>query len=251
MMDERETDELLSGLFKRSAPSVDEPALRERLGAKLLRKRRAIRKKRTVRAVALGFASVALVVGVVLGAHVAVDRLHNDVALVFTDLTPTPADSGWGTGTSSRLAHVSPVMGTAVLERVKSEGTSDPSSEEDGTHWVRGRVEVYRLSMSQPAINGTMEITSDLSTGPGGSTEVQGSWVLRTSQGRWEGSFWTGIVSADGTDQFYMGMAAGSGGFEGLLLILEWHVENGSESAPRGEGPSWPISLSGWIQAEK
>jgi hypothetical protein len=218
-----------------------------------LRRRRKSRRNRTVKAIAVGFASIVLAGAAALGAYEAVDHFQSQPSLLFTDLAPTPGDvaAGWGTDNPSGLARVAPVMGTAVLEQVKDEGTSDPGSGADGIHWVRGRVEVYRLSMSQPLVSGTVEITSDLATRLDGSKQVQGSWILRTGQGAWEGSLWRGIVSADGADQFYLGKATGAGGLEGLVLLLQWHVVQTPGSAPTGEGSSESIAVSGWIQSVK
>ncbi len=243
MMDERETDKLLAELFKRNAPSVNEPALRERLTARLWRRRRRSRRNRTARAVALGFASVVLVGAAAFGAYVAVNHFQSQPRLVFTDLNLAPG--------GPLLARVSPVMGTAVLEQVKSEGTSDPGDGADGIHRLRGRVEVYRLSMSQPVVNGTMEISSNLATRPDGSTDIEGSWVLRTDQGAWECPSWRGSLTANDAEQFYFGNASGTGGFGGLTLLLQWHVAKNQGSSASGAGSSEPIAVSGWIQSTK
>ncbi len=252
-MGERETDKLLSELFKRNAPSVNEPALSERISAKLWRGRRRRHRNRVARAVALGFAAVVLAGAAAFGTYTAVDRFQSQPGLVFTDIGPAPGDTSVASGSSSRplLARVSPVMGTAVLEQVKSEGTSDPPNGADGDRQVRGRVEVYRLNMSQPAIDGTMEITSDLTARPDGGTEITGSWVLRTDQGAWEGSSWGGSLTAEGGEQFYFGTATGTGGFAGLTLLLQWHVADNQGPPATGAGSSEPIAVSGWIQPAK
>ena len=166
MMGERETDKLLAELFKRNAPSVNEQALSERITARLRPRRRRRRRNRIARAVALGFASIVLVGAAAFGAYTAVDHFQRQPRLVFTDLNRGPG--------GPLLARVSPVMGTAVLEQVKNEGTSDPGNAADGIHRVRDRVEVYRLSMSQPLVTGTMEIRSNLATRPDGSTDIDG-----------------------------------------------------------------------------
>ena len=252
-MDEHGTDKLLAELFKRNAPVVDEPTLRERLAARLSHGRRRSRRNRTVRAVALGFASVVLIGAAAFGVYSAVDYFESRPQFVFTDLMPGPGDSSAGSGMGNRplLARVSPVMGTAVLEQVKSEGTSGPGSDADGIHRVRGRVEVYRLNMSQPAIDGTMEIISELTARQDGGTDVQGSWVLRSGEGAWECLSWQGIMTADGTEQFYLGTASGTGGFEGLTLLLQWHVVEDVGSPATGELSSEPVIVSGWIQSTK
>jgi hypothetical protein len=252
-MGDRETDKLLAELFKRNAPAVNEPALSERISAKLWRRRRRRRRNRVAQAVALGFASVALVAAAAFGAYTAVAHFQSQPRFVFTDFSAAPGDAseGAGTNTGPLLARVSPVMGTAVLEQVKSEGISDPGNGADGIGGVRGRVEVYRLSMSQPAINGTVEITSNLSARPDGGTDSEASWVLRTSQGAWECSSWKGSLNAGGTEQFYFGTASGSGGFQGLTLLLQWHLVKNRGSSATGAGSSEPIAVSGWIQPAK
>jgi hypothetical protein len=253
MMEEHRTDKLLGELFKRNAPSVNEPTLRERISARLSRRRRRSRRNRTVRAIALGFACIVLAGAAAFGVHTVVDHSQSQSQFVFTDVAPVPGDSssGYGTASGPLLARVSPVMGTAALEQVKSEGTRDPGSGVGGTDRVRGRVEVYRLSMSQPALDGTMEITTSLATRRDGNTDVEGSWVLRTSQGDWECSFWKGTLLANRVEQFYFGTASGTGGFEGLTLLLQWHVVKDAGSPATAEPSSQPIAVSGWIQSAK
>jgi hypothetical protein len=253
MMGERDTDTLLAELFRRNAPSVDERALSERISARLWRRRRRKRRNRIVRSVALGFASLVLAGAVAFGAYTAVDHSRSHARLVFSDLNLAPAGPSVGTGVNPRplLARVSPVVGTAVLEQVKSEGTSDPGNDGDGIHRVRGRVDVYRLTMSQPAMNGTMEITYTLVTRPDGSAITTGSWVLRTTQGTWENSSWNGSLPANGGEQFYFGDATGTGGFEGLTLLLQWHVADNQGSPATRARSSGPVAVSGWIQSAK
>ena len=183
----------------------------------------------------------------------AVNHFQSHPRLVFTVLNLAPVDTSVGSGTNSRplLARVSPVTGTAVLEQVKSEGISDPGNVAGGTQRVRGRVEVYRLSMSQPAVNGTMEISSNLATRPDGGTDIEGSWVLSTDHGTWECLSWKGSLTADGAEQFYFGNASGTGGFEGLTLLLQWHVVENQGSSSTGAGSFEPIAVSGWIQSAK
>src|SRR5512139_1534532 len=162
-MDERATDKLLSELFQRNAASVNETALRDRINGKLWRIRKRRRRNRTAKIVAVGFASVVLVVAAVFATLRATEYFQDESPLVFTDLTPGPADAaaGWGTDNPAGLARVAPVMGTAVLEQTKDEGTSEPPTGAGSTQWIRDRVEVYRLSTSQPLVSGTMEITFD------------------------------------------------------------------------------------------
>jgi hypothetical protein len=250
MMEEHRTDKLLGELFKRNAPSVNEPTLRERITARLLRRRRRSRRNRTVRAVALGFACIVLAGAAAFGVYTAVNHFQAPPQFVFTDVAPAPGDTsaGSGTGNGPLLARVSPVMGTAILEQVKSEGGRDTGSGAGGTDWVRGRVEIYRLSMSQPAINGTMEIASDLASRLDGGTDIAGSWVLSTPQGAWECLSWRGIQTTDGTE-FCFGTASGTGGFEGLTLLLQWHVVRNAATSATGELSSEPVALSGWIQS--
>jgi hypothetical protein len=235
MMGERETDKLLAELFKRNAPSVNEPALRDRITTRLSRRRGRGRRNRVARAVALGFASLVVIGVAAIGAYTVVDHLQSEPQFVFTDLPAAPSDASSGSSTGGRplLARVSPVVGTAVLEQVKSQGTLDPAGGAGGADRVRGRVEIYRLSTSQLAINGTMEITAGLTTRQDGNTDVEGSWVLRTGQGVWECPFWRGTLLANGTEQFYFGTASGSGGFEGLTLLLQWHVVKDAGSRRR------------------
>jgi hypothetical protein len=204
-------------------------------------------------AVALGLVSLVLAGAAVVAAYELADRPQNQAGIVFTDLVPAhgAAPSEKDLGSPSALTKASPVMGTATLEQVRSEGKSDAVGGSDSVRWVRGRVEVYRLSMSQPLIDGIMEVTSDIGTLPSGSTVIKGSWVLRTGQGTWKGSSWTGIVTAEGADHFYVGKAAGTGGFEGLVLILEWYVAKAPGSSPAVEGLPEPIAVSGWIQSTK
>ncbi len=242
-MGERETDKLLADLFKGNAPSVNEQALSERITARLRPRRRKRRRNRIARAVALGFASIVLVGAAALGAYTAVDHFQRQPRLVFTDLNRGPG--------GPLLARVSPVMGTAVLEQVKNEGTSDPGNAADGIHRVRDRVEVYRLSMSQPLVTGTMEIRSNLATRPDGSTDIEGSWVLHTDQGVWECPSWKGSLTANDSEQFYFGNASGAGGLEGLTLLLQWHVAKNRGSSAIGAESSEPIAVSGWIQSTK
>jgi hypothetical protein len=240
-------------LSRRQAPSGIQPAPRGRGTTTLPRAAGTDRRSNAARALALGFGCIVLAGAAVLAAYVAVDHLQSKPGLVFMDFKPTPNDAaaGWGVGTPSGFAVVEPVAGTAVLEQVRSQGTSDPASAEDGTRSVRGRVEVYLLSMSQPAISGSMEVTSERVTRLEGGTEVQGSWVLRTSRGTWESSSWTGIVTQDGTDEFYFGKADGTGAFEGLVLLLEWHIVKNPGSSGTAEGPTETVTVSGWIQSPR
>jgi hypothetical protein len=253
MMAERETDRLLGTLFKRNAPLVNEPALRERISARLWHRRRRRRRNRIARAVAVGLASVALVGAAAFGVYQAVSRSANQPGLVFTDLRPASADASAASETGNRplLARVSPVTGTADLLRVESEGMIDPVTGTNGADRVRGRVEIYRLSTSQPAVSGTMEITFDITTRANGSADIEGRWILRDDQGSWEGSQWNGSRSANGTEQFCFGTASGTGGFEGLTLLLQWHVAKSAGSVAAGEQSSESIAVSGWIQSAK
>ncbi len=248
-MDEKSTDKLLSELFKRNAPPVNEPALRERISARLWRRRKTRRRNRTFRAVALGFVCVVLAAGAAFGTYDVVKHFQSRPGMFFTDLTP-PADSSSGT-TNPLILKVSPVAGTAVLDQVKSEGTSDSTLGADGLGGIRGRIEVYRLSLSQPALNGTMEITSDLATRESGGADVTGSWVLRSDQGAWESEYWRGATSPNGSDEFYIGYGKGSGGFEGLRLILQWHIVKNAGSSPAQADTSETVEVSGWVQSLK
>jgi hypothetical protein len=202
-------------------------------------------------AVAVGLAAVALALAAVVAAYELADRPQNQAAIIFTDLVPAhgAAPSGSELGSPATLTKASPFTGTATLEQVRSEGKSDAEVGEDGVHWVRGRVEVYRLSMSQPVVDGVMEVTCDIGTLPSGSTVIKGSWVLRTDQGTWKGSSWTGIRTAGNVDRFYAGSAVGTGGLEGLLLVLQWSFVKASESLPTLEGGPRPMVVSGWIQS--
>jgi hypothetical protein len=252
MMDRREADKLLADLFKRNAPAVNDEALRERVGARLLRLRTRSQKNRIARTVALAFASIVLAGGLALGAYETLGYFRGQPELVFSDLVPATGSTPSGSASSHPLlARVSPVTGTAVLERVKSAGSSDSGSGADSVPQVRGRVEVYRLTMSQPLISGTLEITFDLAGRPDGRTAIQGSWVLRTERGSWECRSWAGSLSADGAEQFCLGNGSGTGRFEGLLLLLQWHAVKNVGSSSAGETSSATAQVSGWIQAAR
>jgi hypothetical protein len=253
MMDGRETDRLLSDLFKRNAPYVNEPALRERIAARLPRRRRRSRRTRTVRAVAVGFATIVLLGGVAFGTYRAVDYVQSRPRLAITDVTSAPGDISTrpGEGGSSVLAGKLPVAGTATLQQVKNEGVPGTAGAADGARPVRGRVEVYLLTMSEPQVGGTMEVTYDIQPLTGGGASVKGTWVLRNTQGTWEGSIWTGRQYGDGAEQFYCGNATGTGGFEGLMLLLQWHVVRIAAGSAAGTGSSESIGISGWVQAAK
>jgi hypothetical protein len=240
-------------LSRRQAPSGIQPAPRGRGATTLLRATGTNRRSNAARALVLGFGCIVLAGAAFLAAYVAVDHFRSEPGLVFMDFKPTPRDAaaGWGVDNPSGFAVVEPVAGAAVLKEVKSQGTSDPASAEDSSRRVRGRVEVYFLSMSQPAISGSMEITSERVTRLEGGTEVQGSWVLRNSRGMWESSSWTGIVTPDGADEFYFGKADGTGAFEGLVLLLEWHVVKNPGSSGTAEVPTETVTVSGWIQSPR
>ena len=252
MMNERETDMLLSDLFKRNAPYVDEAALCERIDDRLPRRRRRRRRVRTARTVAVVFASVVLAGGVAYGAYETVTYLQGRPALVITDSIPPAggtATSGTGAATSVAAGLV-PVMGTATLEQVKNEGVTSPAIDINYTTQISGRVLVYELDMSQSGISGTLEITADFGVRADGSAEIQGSWVLSNDQGTWKCASWEGVVTADGLEQFSFGVALGFGGYDGLGLYLLWHSTQVSGSTtPAAVPPATSGSITGWIQS--
>ena len=99
MMDERETDRLLSDLFKRNAPYVNEGAMEQRISAKLPRRRRRSRRTRTARILAVGLATAVLAVGLSFGAYRVVTYVQGRPALVMTDSTlPSARDGDFGLG---------------------------------------------------------------------------------------------------------------------------------------------------------
>jgi hypothetical protein len=242
------TDRLLRELFKRNAPYVNESALRERIDERLPRGRGGRRRRRAwpVRTVAVACASIVLAGGAAFGAYEVVTYLHGQgPSLVITDQTvpgggKTPS-AGNAAGTSA-IAGLVPVMGTATLEQVKSEGTAVSSG--DVTR-LKGRVLVYRLDMSQSGISGTFEITIDLQRRAQGG-DIWASWVLSNDQGTWECTSWVGTLSADGLEQFGYGGAFGTGAYEGLTLYLQWHStqEPGSTALAAESG-----TVTGWIES--
>jgi hypothetical protein len=252
-MNRRDTDELLAELFKRNAPSVDERALQERIDPRLSSRRKRSRRVRIARTAALASACVALATGAAFGIYTLVDYAQSEPAIVFVYIPFNTGGTSPGSGPANQpfLARVLPVMGTAVLEQVRNQGTSNPDEETEGIHAVRGRVEVYRLNMSHPFVNGTMDITFDVAIGATGVGDVSGSWELHTDQGTWKSSLWAGSLPADGEERFYFGRATGTGGLEGLLLLLEWHSGRPPGSAPGPEWQSQLIAVTGWIQATK
>jgi hypothetical protein len=248
MMDERETDKRLSDLFKRNAPYVDELLLRERINDRLPRRRRRSRRTRTARAVAVGFASVVLIGGAAFGAYELVTYLQGQPALVITDLTVQPGDTGpLGTGPAgtSVIAGLVPVVGTAVPGQVKSQGSAVRSG--TGTR-VTGQVQEFLLDTSQPGISGTLEMTSELFVHADGSADVNATWVLTNNQGTWRCTSWLGYRTADGIEEFGYGSAPGDGGFAGLTLYLQWHSTKAPGASVTGAGATESITITGWIQ---
>lgn len=247
MMDHGETDRLLSELFKKNAPYVDEAAVQERVGAELPLRRRRSREARALRIAAVGFASVALAVGLAFGIYQAVAYFSSSPVLVITDSTLPSGDTGTSgpeeAGTSA-LAGLVPVMGTATLEEVRSEGATAQDGE---TTSVRGQVLVYRLELSQPAASGLLEITSDLGMRPDGGGDIAGSWLLSNDRGTWSCSSWKGTMTADG-EQFAFGTAVGADAYEGLTAFLQWHS---TETTGSGLNSAIPESglITGWIQS--
>ena len=251
-MDERETDRLLGELFKRNAPYVNEAALRERVNEKLPQRSRRSRRMRRARTLAVAFASIVLIGGAAFGAYRLVDYVKSQRALVITDLTLQPGDGAppdGGTDGTSVLAGLLPVAGTAVLEEVKSEGITEPVNDVKYTHWIRGQVQLFSLNVSQPGTSGTVEITSDLMVRNDGSADITGSWILSNDQGTWECDSWVGYVTADGAEQFGFGSATGTGGYEGLMLYLQWRSTQEPGLTVIGSGPTQTVIITGWIQS--
>lgn len=241
-MDERDTDRLLDELFKRNAPYVNELLLRERISERLPRGRKRSMRARSARSLAVASACVLLLVGIVFGAYRLVDYVRGPVLVIGDSL---PAD---GNGVSPVLAGLTPVVGTAVLEQAKSEGITSFNADLYYSTKVTGQVSVYSLDMSQAGISGTLEITSDLKVRADGSADIKGSWILRNGadQDSWECDSWVGYRSADGTEEFGFGKAAGRGEYEGLTLYLQWRStrEQGSTTAAAES-----VVVTGWIQA--
>jgi hypothetical protein len=251
-MDERETDKRLGELFERNAPDVNEPLLRERITGKLPRRRRRSRRARTARMVAVGFASIVLLGGVAFGAYRMVTYFQGGQTLVITDSTLAAGDtgpSGTGTANTSVLAGLVPVAGTATLERVKSEGTATQERHGDYASRVTGRELVFWVETSQPGVSGTLEITSDLDVRADCSADVRATWILSNDQGAWQCASSPGYLTADGAEQFGFGKAAGTGGYEGMTLYLQWHSTQEPDSAISGAESSGSILVTGWIQS--
>jgi hypothetical protein len=250
MMDERETDRLLGDLFKRNAPYVNEGAMEERVSVKLPRRKRRSRRMRTARILAVGLATVVLAVGLALGAYQVATYVQGRSALVVTDSTlpstgSATSDSG-GAAASSVLTGLIPVMGTATLEQVKSEGAGVESTYVNYATQVTSQVLVYSLDMSQSGTNGNLEITADLDVRADGSVEIDGSWLLSNDEGAWECASWGGVVTGTGSEQFAFGEAVGSGAYEGLTLYLLWYSpQTTGSAAPAAESGR----ISGWIRS--
>lgn len=250
MMDDRKVDELLGELFKRNVPPANEAAVQEQVRRQLPRVRWASRRNRGVRALAIGFASFALIGGAAYGSYELVDLMRDEPVLLISDpVMPVddssaagivPGETSSGTSESSVLAGLSPIAGMAVLEELKSEGTVTAGEDPDSVVRVTGEVRVYLLRTSRPELSGTLEITADLSMRTNGSADLHGSWVLTTEVGTWRCDSWTGDRSADGTEEFGVGSAAGSGDTEGLTLCLQWHPEPGSPDS---------MSVTGWVRS--
>jgi hypothetical protein len=250
MMDERETDRLQSDLFKRNAPYVNEGAFEECISAKLPRRRRRNKQTRTARILAVGLATAVLAVGLSFGAYRVVTYVQSRPALVMTDSTlpsaGTATSGSGGAAAPSVLTGLIPVMGTATLVQVESEGASVESTYVNYATQVTDQVLVYSLDMSQPGISGNLEITADLDVRADGSVEIDGSWPLRNDEGAWECASWGGVVTAGGSEQFAFGEAVGSGAYEGLKLYLLWYSpQTTGSAAPTAESGR----ISGWIRS--
>jgi hypothetical protein len=253
-MDQRETDRLLGELFKRNAPYVQEAVLRERIEAKLPRRRRKSRRARTMRALAIGFASVILAGGLAFGAYRLATYLQDRPAMVITDWSLVPGDTappGPGETVPSAVARWMPVAGTADLDRVESEGVVTQTDREGYVSQVTGRVTVFSVEMSQPGVSGTLEITSDLGVRADGTADEAATWTLSNDQGVWQGDSWSGWRGVDGAEQFGFGQAVGTGGYEGLTLFLQWHsaVVPGAAGSGADAASVGPVTLTGWILA--
>ena len=252
MMNERETDRLLGELFKRNAPYVSESALQRRISRALPRRRRRSRKNRAARAVAVGFASVVLLGGALYGAYRVVDYLRGQAPLAITDSTLSVEDVGPaspGAAGTSAVGGLVPIVGTATLEEVRSEGTSAHADYLDYSTVINGRVCEYAVEMSQRQISGTLEITSDIEEREDSSADVSATWVLSNDDGTWRCDYWVGYLTADATEEFGFGSAVGTGDYEGLELYLQWHSAKASGSASSATGAAESARLTGWIQS--
>lgn len=247
-MEEREIDRLLGELFKRSIPLANGDIVQAEVDRKLPRLRRASRRRRSARAVAIVFASIVLVGGAAYGGYELVGLLGDEPVLVITDPTLPAVDmtavgsepAGETSMLAAGLAELVPVAGTAVLEQVRSEGVTTIRDDAASTVRVTGEVRVFSLRMLQPVLSGTLEITADLSMRKNGSADLQGSWVLTNELGTWKCDGWTGDRSADGTEEFGVGNGVGSGASEGLTLHLQWYPDPGAPNS---------MSVTGWVRS--
>jgi len=105
MMNAHETDKLLGGLFKDSAPKVDEEALRERVAARGRQKQRMRRRASIARTLAVVCASLVVIAAAGYGAYSAVTHFRGRPVLVLTDSTvqATPGALGESTTTTVDL----------------------------------------------------------------------------------------------------------------------------------------------------